>query len=89
MWWRAAKNLEAALDAGMDPLQVVIDRAHEKDIQVIASLRINDPGTVNGPNRQPYMCNLHENRRRPHPAPFYPALPEGRRPALTELDFAA
>ncbi len=57
MWWRAAKNLEAALADGMDPLQVVIDRAHEKDIQVIASLRINDPGTANGPNRQPYMCN--------------------------------
>ena len=57
MWWRAAKNLEAALAAGMDPLQVVIDRAHEKDIQVIASLRINDAGTANGPNRQPYMCN--------------------------------
>ncbi len=57
MWWRAAKNLEAALAAGMDPLQIVIDRAHEKDIQVIASMRINDAGTANGPNRQPYMCN--------------------------------
>ena len=34
MWWRAAKNLERALADGLDPLQVVIDRAHEKDIQM-------------------------------------------------------
>ena len=57
MWWRAAKNLEVALAAGLDPLQVVIDRAHQKDIQVIGSLRINDPGTASGRNAQPYMLN--------------------------------
>ena len=55
MWWRAAKNLKVALAAGMDPLKLVIDRAHEKDIQVIANLRINDASTPDGPNR--YMLN--------------------------------
>jgi hypothetical protein len=55
MWWRAAKNLESVLAAGMDPLQVVIDRAHEKNIQIVCSLRINDGGTGDGPNANRYM----------------------------------
>ena len=50
MWWRAAKNLERALADGLDPLQVVIDRAHEKDIQIVCSLRINEGGTGEGLN---------------------------------------
>ncbi len=85
MWWRAAKNLEAALAAGMDPLQVVIDRAHEKDIQIIASLRINEPGTASGPNRQPYMCN---RLKLDHPE-YMIGEEDPERPAVaTCLDFA-
>ena len=57
MWWRAAKNLQAAIVDGLDPLKVVIDRAHEKDVQVIASLRINDPGAPEGSNENRYMLN--------------------------------
>ena len=37
------------------PLQVVIDRAHEKDIQIICSLRINEGGTGGGLNANRYM----------------------------------
>ena len=55
MWWRAAKNLERALADGLDPLQVVIDRAHEKDIQIVCSLRINEGGTGSGLNANRYM----------------------------------
>ncbi len=55
MWWRAAKNLETAIAEGMDPLQIVIDRAHEKNIQLICSLRINEGGTGYGPNENRYM----------------------------------
>ena len=43
MWWRAGENLEHALREGIDPLKVVIDRAHEKDLQVLCSLKLNDP----------------------------------------------
>ena len=57
MWWRAGKNLERALADGMDPLQVVIERAHEKGIQILASLRINDGGTGEGPEMNRYMFN--------------------------------
>ncbi|MEW6750466.1 MAG: hypothetical protein AB1505_05745 [Candidatus Latescibacterota bacterium] len=45
MWWRAAENLRQALAAGHDPLRVVVDRAHEKGLQVLCSLRMNDPST--------------------------------------------
>ena len=42
MWWRAAENLNQALKAGYDPLKVVVDRAHEKGIQLLCSLRMNE-----------------------------------------------
>ena len=45
VWWRAAENFKLALEAGYDPLKVVVDRAHEKGIQVLGSLRINDGGS--------------------------------------------
>ena len=48
MWWRAAENLRLALEAGIDPLKVVIDRAHEKGIQVLGSLKMNDPSYPGG-----------------------------------------
>ena len=43
MWWRAGENLEHALSQGIDPLKVVIDRAHEKGLQILCSLKLNDP----------------------------------------------
>ena len=45
VWWRAAENLKEALDAGFDPLKIIVDRAHEKGMRVIGSLRINDGGS--------------------------------------------
>ena len=45
MWWRAMENLRQALRAGHDPLKVVVDRAHEKGMQVYCSLRMNDPAS--------------------------------------------
>ena len=50
VWWRAAANLESGLERNIDPLKVVIDRAHEKGMQVICSLRINDTGAPEGSN---------------------------------------
>lgn len=46
MWWRAAENLRQALEAGHDPLRVVVERAHEKGLQLLCSLRMNDPSTA-------------------------------------------
>ena len=50
VWWRAAENLKQALRSGHDPLKVIVDRAHEKGMQVIGSLRINDSGAPEGSN---------------------------------------
>ena len=46
MWWRAGENLEHALTQGIDPLKVVIDRAHEKGLQILCSLKLNDPSCL-------------------------------------------
>jgi len=46
MWWRAAQNLQEALALGLDPLAVVIDRAHAKGRRLLCSLRMNDPTTA-------------------------------------------
>ena len=51
MWWRAGENLEHALRAGYDPLKVVVDRAHEKGVQVFGTLKMNDPGWPGGENK--------------------------------------
>lgn len=48
VWWRAAENLSSALARGIDPFRVVVDRAHEKGIRVLGSVRINDSGTPEG-----------------------------------------
>ncbi len=53
MWWIASENLKLAIEAGHDPLSVVVDRAHEKGLQVLGSLRMNDPTAPEQEN--PYM----------------------------------
>ena len=50
VWWRAAKNLEQALAAGRDPLQIVVQRAHEKGLRILGSIRINDSGAPGDSN---------------------------------------
>ena len=48
VWWRAAANLESAIARGHDPFKVVVDRAHEKGLQILGSIRINDSGAPEG-----------------------------------------
>ncbi|HCV25355.1 MAG TPA: hypothetical protein DGN59_18015 [Candidatus Latescibacteria bacterium] len=42
MWWRAYENSCQAIEAGKDPLQIVVDRAHGKGLRIMCSLRMND-----------------------------------------------
>ena len=55
MWWRAAENLKRALEVGHDPLRVVVERAHEKGLQILCSMRMNDASTAEAANL--YMTN--------------------------------
>ena len=38
--WRARKNMQSLIDRGLDPLTVLIDRAHEVGLDFFASLRM-------------------------------------------------
>ena len=39
-YWRAKRNMETLIEAGHDPLQVLIDRAHHHSMEFVASLRM-------------------------------------------------
>ncbi len=96
MWWRAAANLERALEAGYDPLKVVIDRAHEKGVQVVCSLRMNDPASPKGENmyflgrlkwEHPEVMIGEEDPNKPGAATCANyALPEVRRERLAVIE---
>ncbi|MDE2756095.1 MAG: hypothetical protein OXI92_06050, partial [Acidobacteriota bacterium] len=51
-YWRAWYNMQSLIDRGLDPLQVLIDRAHERQLDFIISLRMGgaprDPRYVIG-----------------------------------------
>ncbi len=40
--WRVWHNMQSLIDRGLDPLMVLIDRAHEKGMDFFASLRLGD-----------------------------------------------
>jgi len=40
-YWRAWHNMQSLIDRGLDPLTVLIDRAHDKGMDFIASLRLH------------------------------------------------
>ena len=50
--WRAYENVKSLVDRGLDPLNILIDRAHNKGLDFFASLRLNhpmDPADVDNP----------------------------------------
>ena len=50
--WRAYENVKSLIAAGHDPLNILIDRAHDKGMDFFASLRLNhpmDPADVENP----------------------------------------
>ena len=40
-YWRVWHNMQSLIDRGLDPLKVLIDRAHEKGMDFFASLRLS------------------------------------------------
>ena len=83
MWWRAAENLRRALEAGHDPLEVVVDRAHEKGLRILCSLRMNDPTSPEAGN--PYMLS---RLKREHPEVMIGEEDPDNPHAATCADFA-
>ena len=45
-YWRVWENMQSLIDRGLDPLTVLIDRAHEKGMEFFASLRMAGYGGI-------------------------------------------
>ncbi len=45
--WRCWENMQSLIARGLDPLQVLIDRAHEKGMEFFSSLRLGAYGGMN------------------------------------------
>ena len=83
MWWRASENLNRAVTAGHDPLKVVVSRAHEKGLQILCSLRMNDSTDEASGNF--YMLNCLKQE---HPEVMIGEVDENNPHAATCADFA-
>lgn len=46
-YYRVWNNMQSLMDRGLDPLTVLIDRAHEKGMEFFASLRLGEYGGMN------------------------------------------
>ena len=46
-YWRAWENMQSLMARGLDPLQVLIDRAREKEMDFFASIRMGSHGGMN------------------------------------------
>ena len=49
-YWRLWHNMQSLIERGLDPLTVLIDRAHEKRMDFIASLRLGGRATSTCPS---------------------------------------
>jgi hypothetical protein len=45
-YWRVWHNMQSLMDRGLDPLTVLIDRAHDKGMEFIASMRLGGYGKM-------------------------------------------
>ena len=45
-YWRAWRNMQSLIDRGLDPLTLLIDRAHDKGMDFIASVRLPAYGNM-------------------------------------------
>ena len=45
-YWRVWNNMQSLIDRGLDPLTVLIDRAHEKGMDFLASVRLGRYGGI-------------------------------------------
>jgi len=77
---RGALNLRALVDAGHDPLGLMIDRAKERGMEAFISVRLNEVHWVNKPDTYPYNLII-SNFWREHPE-YWIGKPEDKLPEL-------
>ena len=65
--WRAFENVKSLIDVGHDPLNLLIDRAHEKGMEFFASLRLNHPMDPDGRGQPIQLAVPHGSSGVVHP----------------------
>ncbi len=88
--WRAYECMKSLIDRGLDPLQVLIDRAHDKGMEFIASLRLGEYGGMDPAKsvRNGGRGWVHQEVR-DHLLAIYEELATQYSTDALELDFAA
>ncbi len=93
--WRASENMQSLIDRGLDPLTVLIDRAHEAGIDFFASLRMgafsgSDPSYQIGvPGPMEGCLNFAHPEARDHQFAVLEELATDYSVEGVELDFCA
>jgi len=89
-YWRVWHNMQSLIDRGLDPLTVLIDRAHEKGMDFFASLRLGGYGRMDPAHsiRQGGLGFVHQEVRE-HQLAVLTELATDYQTEGIELDFAA
>ena len=89
-YWRAWMNMQSLIERGYDPLRVLIDRAHEKQIDFFASVRMTSYGGMDPRFKiEKGGRGLAHNEVRDHQFAIFKELAYDYNVEGIELDFAA
>ena len=88
-YWRTWENMQSLAARGLDPLQVLIDRAHQKGMDFFASVRMSSYGRMDAKFRVPEGRGLAHPEVRDHQFAVLEELVTDYDTEGVELDFAA
>ena len=88
-YWRIYKNMQSLIDRGLDPLTVLIDRAHQKGIDFFASVRMSSYGGLDPKYKVPEGRGMAHEFIRDHQFAVLEELVTRYEVEGVELDFAA
>ena len=88
-YWRVWQNMQSLIDRGLDPLKVLIDRAHDKGMEFFASMRMSSYGGMNPKFRVSEGRGMAHEEVRDHQFAVLEELATAYEVEGVELDFAA
>ena len=88
-YWRVWENMQSLIDRGLDPLKVLIDRAHDKGMEFFASMRMSSYGGMDPKFRVPEGRGMAHEEVRDHQFAVLEELATAYEVEGVELDFAA
>ena len=87
-YYRVWYNMQSLIDRGLDPLRVLIDRAHEKDMEFIASLRMTSYLGLDPAHKVPEGRGMAVREARDHQSAVLKELSYDYPTDGIEMDFA-